>query len=193
VIGGVRRAVGEPVEQPGVDGTEQRVTGFRARPQTRNVLEHPFDLGRGEVGIEHQPVRPWIKARCRSATSSAQRGAVRRSCHTIARCNGFPLPRSHTQTVSRWLVMPMAVGTTRDWPSASRAASTVRRKMSSAVVLHFTRRRIVLRQLTVAAAEHAPVRPDDQSRGTSRALIQGENGVHQANIRRKRGFTWPRS
>ena len=34
--------------------------------------------------------------------------AVRRSCQTMARCIAWPVARSHTTVVSRWLVMPMA-------------------------------------------------------------------------------------
>ena len=49
------------------------------------VGEHPFHLGRAEIGIEQQsgslagPLAPWP-----AATSSAQRPAVRRSCQTRA-------------------------------------------------------------------------------------------------------------
>ncbi len=38
----------------------------------------------------------------------AHSGAVRVSSHTMALCKGRPLARSHTTTVSRWLVMPTA-------------------------------------------------------------------------------------
>ena len=35
-------------------------------------------------------------------------GAVRRHCHTMAGATGWPVSRSHTTVVSRWLVMPTA-------------------------------------------------------------------------------------
>ena len=46
-------------------------------------------------------------AGCPSA-SRAQIPDVRVSCHTIALYTGFPVALSHTTTVSRWLVMPIA-------------------------------------------------------------------------------------
>jgi len=49
VVGGVDAAVGEAVEQPGVDGTEAQI--FR-RLYGRNVVEHPAQLRRGEVRAE---------------------------------------------------------------------------------------------------------------------------------------------
>ncbi len=43
-----------------------------------------------------------------SPASSRTSGAVRVSCQTIALCSGWPLSRSHSTAVSRWLVMPIA-------------------------------------------------------------------------------------
>src|SRR5712664_1132675 len=40
--------------------------------------------------------------------NSLQKSAVRRHCHTIAGATGFPVLRSQTMVVSRWLVMPIA-------------------------------------------------------------------------------------
>ena len=51
---------------------------------------------------------PATSGRCPRSASSAHRAAVRRSCHTMARCSGSPVRRSQATTVSRWLVMPMA-------------------------------------------------------------------------------------
>jgi len=43
-----------------------------------------------------------------ACSNSEQKAAVRRSCQTMAGWIGFPVARSHTMTVSRWLVMPIA-------------------------------------------------------------------------------------
>ena len=43
-----------------------------------------------------------------ASRSSSQRSAVRRSCQTSAWCSGSPVFGSQTQTVSRWLVIPIA-------------------------------------------------------------------------------------
>ena len=59
-----------------------------------------------------------------SARRASQRAAVRRSCHTMARCRGWPVRRSHATTVSRWSVMPMAAMGSVRWPASS--ASVVR-------------------------------------------------------------------
>ena len=43
-----------------------------------------------------------------AARSCAHSGSVRRSCQTMALAIGWPVRRSHSTVVSRWLVMPMA-------------------------------------------------------------------------------------
>ena len=55
-----------------------------------------------------RPVFAEIAGSWPSAFSLAQMSAVRRSCQTMARCTAWPVARSHTTVVSRWLVMPMA-------------------------------------------------------------------------------------
>src|SRR4051794_12742962 len=55
------------------------------------------------------------------------RCAVRRSCHTIALCKGWPLARSHRTVVSRWLAMPIAATS-----SAETAFSTARQQLTAA-------------------------------------------------------------
>ena len=71
--------------------------------------EQPLELGRGEVGVEHQAgAARGSAARGPASRSSSQRAAVRRSCQTIARWQGIAGARGPTRpTVSRWFVMPM--------------------------------------------------------------------------------------
>jgi hypothetical protein len=57
--------------------------------------------------------------------SRAHSGAVRRSCHTIALWIGSPVALSHTTTVSRWLVMPIAAMSPAASPAFSSAVFTV--------------------------------------------------------------------
>ena len=69
-----------------------------------------------------------------SAFSLAQMPAVRRSCQTMARCTAWPVVRSHTTVVSRWLVMPIAAMSFAVMPAcsiASRQTITVEVQMSS--------------------------------------------------------------
>jgi hypothetical protein len=64
-----------------------------------------------------------VRSRISSAGSSAQRSAVRRSCQTIARATGTPVVRFQTSVVSRWFVIPIAVGSSTS--ACSAAASTL--------------------------------------------------------------------
>ena len=88
-----------------------------------------------KYGSSTSPVRSRTSCSWPAARSSSQRAAVRRSCHTIARCRGSPLAGSHTHTVSRWLVTPTASSSPSATPasaSASPATDCVRRQSSSA-------------------------------------------------------------
>ena len=61
-----------------------------------------------KYGSSSSPVFPPTIGSCPASRNERQRSAVRRSCHTMARWIGFPLARSQTTVVSRWLVMPIA-------------------------------------------------------------------------------------
>ena len=55
-----------------------------------------------------RPVLAEIVGSWPSLFNLAQMSAVRRSCQTMARCTAWPVARSHTTVVSRWLVIPIA-------------------------------------------------------------------------------------
>jgi hypothetical protein len=55
-----------------------------------------------------RPVRAITDGSCPAARRDAQTSWVRRSCQTMAGATGWPLLRSHSTVVSRWLVMPTA-------------------------------------------------------------------------------------
>ena len=59
-----------------------------------------------KYGSSTRPVLRLNSASCPSDLRRSQKGAVRRHCHTMARCTGRPEARSHSTEVSRWLVMP---------------------------------------------------------------------------------------
>ena len=61
-----------------------------------------------KYGSSTSPVRSRMRSSSPASRSSSQRPAVRRSCHTSARCSGSPVVGSQHTTVSRWLVMPTA-------------------------------------------------------------------------------------
>ncbi len=64
-----------------------------------------------------------VRSRIRSGSSSRQRSAVRRSCHTIAGATARPLARSQRTVVSRWLVIPIAASSREETPASATAAS----------------------------------------------------------------------
>ena len=77
---------------------------LRRRPRsTARPAWWPRSRGRGPGRSGTGPVQ--VAAGPRATRSSR---APRRSCQTMARWRGAPVRRSHTTTVSRWLVMPMA-------------------------------------------------------------------------------------
>ena len=81
-----------------------------------------------------RPVFAVIAGSWPSAFSLAQMSAVRRSCQTMARWTAWPVARSHTTVVSRWLVMPIAAmsfAVTLAFFSASRQVAMVEVQMSS--------------------------------------------------------------
>src|SRR5438552_3666304 len=81
-----------------------------------------------------RPVLAEISGSWPSAFSLEQTSAVRRSCQTMARCTAWPVARSHTTVVSRWLVMPIAAISLAFRPafsSASRQTMMVEVQMSS--------------------------------------------------------------
>ncbi len=81
-----------------------------------------------------RPVFAEIAVSWPSPFNLAQISAVRRSCQTMARCTAWPVARSHTTVVSRWLVMPiaaMSLGVTPAFFSASRQVAIVEAQMSS--------------------------------------------------------------
>ena len=60
-----------------------------------------------------------------SSFSAWDISAVRRSCQTIAGATARPVLRSHSTTVSRWLVMPMAAISPARTPARSIASRQV--------------------------------------------------------------------
>ena len=69
------------------------LTSRRARGEAVNVRQHPLDLRAGEVGIDHEAgPRADRGLRGPRSRSSSQRADVLRSCQTIARCSGSPVP-----------------------------------------------------------------------------------------------------
>ena len=83
-----RRAAGEVPQDPRVDGAEREVgVGARRRPRASSHSS----LVAEKYGSSTSPVRSRTSGSCPAARSSSQRAAVRRSCHTIARCRGRPV------------------------------------------------------------------------------------------------------
>jgi hypothetical protein len=85
-----------------------------------------------KYGSSVSPVSSLTRASLPWFSSSAQRSAVRRSCHTIALCAALPVLRSQMTLVSRWFVMPIAAIDDDTMPfSACDSASRTDAQMSS--------------------------------------------------------------
>ncbi len=98
-------------------------SGPRDTPPERSI--HSI-LVAEKYGSSTNPVSPLTRGRWPFSSSSTQRGAVRRSLHTMAGHSGSPLRLSQATTVSRWLVTPMAAtACPRPTTSAPTMPSTV--------------------------------------------------------------------
>ena len=53
-VGGVHLAAGQPPQQKAVDGAEGEFAALGAFARAGDVVEHPGDLGAGEIGVEQQ-------------------------------------------------------------------------------------------------------------------------------------------
>ncbi len=87
-----------------------------------------------KYGSSRSPVRRRMARSAPALLILSIRGAVRRSCQTIALCTAWPVARSQRTTVSRWFVMPIAARPPALTPAAfnaSRAVSCVDSQISS--------------------------------------------------------------
>ncbi len=92
------------------------------RPSTLSSSQRAF--GPAKYEASGRPVsrrkRSWPTLR----PSSLQRASVRVSCQTMALWTGSPVFLSHSSVVSRWLVMPMALMSSRVMPAFAMAPAT---------------------------------------------------------------------
>ena len=87
-------------------------TAYRPSSTIDHVWDSSSASQRSLVPEKYGSSRRPVSSRTRSSEPSSrmrrQISAVRRSCHTIARRGALSVSRSHSSTVSRWLVIPMA-------------------------------------------------------------------------------------
>ena len=129
-VGGVDPAAGQPIDKEAVDGAGGQLPRLGPAAQGGVLVEQPAQLGRGEVRIEDQ-AGALGEPRLRRPGAARQKSAVRRSCQTMARATGWPVARSQTTTVSRWLVTPMAARSRGSMPAAASACGDDRRRPSA--------------------------------------------------------------
>ncbi len=103
----------------------KRISPASARaPQPRLGVEQPADLRTGEVRGQRQPGALPETVLTLFAAQLGDELAVRVSCQTIALCTGWPVRRSHSTVVSRWLVIPMAARSLAPRPARCSALAT---------------------------------------------------------------------
>ncbi len=113
---------------------------------------------------------------------SAQSGAVRRSCQTMARAIGLPVRRLQTTVVSRWLVIPIEASFLEEIrPALHRLADHCERHAPDllGIVLHPAGLRVVLPELRVRPCHHAAAVVVDEDRGARGSLVDGK---HEARL-----------
>ena len=155
-----RRAAGEAPEQPGVDGAEREVgVGLDAalgRAATRAS-------SRRSTGRARARSRARISGSCPASRSASQSAAVRRSCHTIARCSGRPVRAvPHDDGLA-------LVGDADRTRSVSPAASAARRDLGEGLDRDAPRSRRRRARPSPAAGSAAGTRGTTRARGPGRA------------------------
>ncbi|MGY2704057.1 hypothetical protein ACVW2K_003641 [Nocardioides sp. HB32] len=106
------------------DSTSAQVCGSFSRSHISLVPE--------KYGSRRSPVSSLTRSSWPSSRSRVHRSAVRRSCQTIALRGEPRVSRSHSSTVSRWLVMPTARSRPASWEARTwRVASRVACQISS--------------------------------------------------------------
>ena len=105
---------------------------------------------------------------------SGATGGSRRSCQTIALWSASPVVRSHSTTVSRWLVMPIAA-TSPPQSAASFSVSAVSRQMSSGSCSTPPGGGILLLGLTARRLAGQAIRPERHAARRGGALIDAED------------------
>ncbi len=115
-----------------------------------------------------------------SASSAAHRSAVRRSCHTSARCKGSEVVRLHATIVSRWLVMPMAAGASSSAGGHLGQRGLDRLPDLGGVVFDPPGPGEVLGELPVGPADGSAVLVDGNGANAGGAGIDGEDDGHGA-------------
>ncbi len=139
-----------------------------------------------KYGSRSRPVRARTSASAPAARSCAHTGAVRRSCHTIARCSGRPVARSQTTAVSRWLVMPRRADGGARGGGARHDLAHRRERVAPdvlGVVLDPARGRIVLCELAPRERMRARLDVEEDRTRRGRALVDGEYGVAHVGTR----------
>ena len=117
--------------------------------------------------------------------SSAQSGAVRRSCQTIARAIGLPVLRLHTRVVSRWFVIPIAASLREGIRPLRRARLHDRQRDLPnflGIVLDPTGIRVVLAKLRISAADDPTRSIVDEDRAAGRPLVDGKHVTRPQHV-----------
>lgn len=125
-----------------------------------------------------RPVRSLTSLPWPCASSAVQRSAVRRSCQTMARWIAWPVRRSQTRVVSRWLVMPIAAispARASARASACRQTDSVESQRSSASCSTQPEARIMLREFLLGAGDRLQVLVEQDGARRCRALVDRQD------------------
>src|SRR6516225_11461446 len=171
-------AAGQLPDQPSVDGAAGQFAAFRPLPCARNVFQEPGDLGAREISVRLEPrllaqclvkaVPSDLVASRRRTTALPDDGAVQRvACFSVPQYDGFTL----VGNADGCYVLGARAGLSQGLlPNAQ-----LRTPDFLWIVFHPARLWVILLEFLAGARANAAVVVKQDSAGTGRALVKGEN------------------
>src|SRR5579872_3757029 len=178
VVRTVDPATGKAVDQKRVDRPEQELPAFGSGSGPGDVVEEPAELGRREVGIDHQPgLLPdrLLPSRALELIAVVSSTAILPDDRVVDRLAGDTIPDDR-----RLALIGDADGSdpARSEPDAFhhllRHQELVRPDLLG-IMLYPAGARIVLAKLPAALQPGSPLPPEEDRPGRSRTLVKGEN------------------
>src|SRR5262245_21643515 len=171
-------------QEKAVNCSEADFTRARPRLETRHMLQEPGELGRGEIGIDHESRRLGDMI----APSLAQELAAKPGGAAVLpndRVGERPRARALPYHARLALIGDADGGDTRGIDAAERCAAHLQNGPPDllGVVLDLARRRVDLRKRGLRARAYAPFLVEQDRAGARRPLVDGEDETLPAHVR----------
>ncbi len=181
-VRGVHSTAGEVPNEPAIHRACQQLTATGAGGNAV-LRQHPFELGRGKIGIDHEPGPFGDRVGLRRELGTSRRRTPvlphDRPAHRGARRS---IPQDHGLTL-----VGDADRVGRHTRPSDRLAGRVERAVQEIVwiVFHPPRLRKMLRDFPVPAADHATIVGHDQTGRAGRTLVDSEDVLHDEDFMTK--------